>query len=402
MDRKTTQNESVKTIFERFRDRLAALQEAQFDKGEKELKALLDGEDKKTTFPVPTFALSMLIWGFILFFPLLLILDPSVPFSNTVSLRNMADFYVPLIATLVIFLANQRFLVRRCFFKKRYFLFICGNAILLVLSLLFREFASFLIDKTPEQGLIDFFASYCFSSGRGHITVWTIFTFILILTLICFLCILINLVSRQLVRSFLLRETKRASLQYELDFLRNQLSPHFLFNTLNNISALISIDPRKAEKSMTELSSLLRITLYQTTDKFIPLSEEIEILQKYANLEKLRLDDNYDFVFDINVKDLSVLVAPLLAMPILENAMKHSINPSGKSFAHISMEQNENELLFIAENSNFPRKSSSKASGLGLAVMKKRLELIYAGRYEYTSEIKDGVYRSVLKIRVCD
>ena len=87
-------------------------------------------------------------------------------------------------------------------------------------------------------------------------------------------------------------------------------------------------------------------------------------------------------------------------MPLMENAMKHCLNPDGISFAHIYIEQKNGELYFRAENSNFPRKSKSKSSGLGLATFMKRLELMYKDRYTYTTKVENGVYISELKVKL--
>jgi len=382
------------------RRRLSALQEATFEKGEKELKEILGSDEEiQDSFPVPGIFIAILIWGFIIFFPLMMVLDPSQRDSQQTNIDNLINFYCPLFAMMLVFIANQRFLVKRFFFKKKYVLYFIINFCLVGLTFSFRELIFFYTSEYAVKGFGYFVSAYAFANGREHL-LWALgsFTFFVFMTCLC--CILISVFSRQIIRSFILREKKRATLQNELDFLKQQLSPHFLFNTLNNISALIAIDPKKAEKSMNELSSLLRITLYQTTDKFIPINDEIEILKKYANLEKLRLDENYDLAFDVQIQDYTMQVAPLIAMPILENAMKHSINPNGKSFAHFSIIQDGNTLICTAENSNFPRKKSNNAGGLGLATMKKRLELIYADQYEYTAGVENGVYKSVLKIMV--
>ena len=126
----------------------------------------------------------------------------------------------------------------------------------------------------------------------------------------------------------------------------------------------------------------------------------MEILQKYADLEKLRLDESFDFVFDVKLDNPNMMIEPLLMMPLMENAMKHCVNPNGKSFAHISITQAGDVLHFHSENSNFPRKSSRKGSGLGLSTFEKRLDLIYMGAYEYSVNIVDDVYISDLIIHL--
>jgi LytS/YehU family sensor histidine kinase len=269
-----------------------------------------------------------------------------------------------------------------------------------VATLFIREIAFFVMERNPNEGVADFFSSYCFSFVKGHFGVWPVISFTFLVAFVCVLCVLYHVMFRQIVRAFILREQKRSELQYELDFLKNQLSPHFLFNTLNNISALIQIDAKRAESSMNKLSQLLRMMLYQVKDKYITLREDVDILQKYADLEKLRLDESFDFVFDVKLENPNVKIEPLLMMPLMENAMKHCVNPNGKSFAHVSITQSGNEVHFHSENSNFPRKSSRKSGGLGLSTFEKRLDLMYLDAHEYSVNIVDDIYISDLVLHL--
>lgn len=391
---------ALRAFLRRNYEHLAELQEAQFEKNERELIEIV-GDENDTQYPIPTFALMILIWLFILLFPLILLLDPTYPMTQ-VSFINLASYYLPLLATFLTFLVNQRYLVPKCFFRKRYVVFFAGNALILFISLLGREVFYFLILRKANEGIVDFFSNYCFSAGagRGHFSLWTVLVFLIALALICFVCILISMFTRQIIRAFILREKKRSTLEYELKFLKNQLSPHFLFNTLNNITSLIRIDPLLAEQSMTKLSQLIRVMLYQTGDKYISLKEDVGILEKYAELEKLRHDDSFDFRFEYELENPDCLVEPLLMMPLMENAMKHCVNPDGKSFAHIKIVQQGDKLSFVSENSNFPRKAKPNASGLGLSTFKKRLELMYSGRYRYDASVEGGMYKTELTVEL--
>ena len=400
-DKSSTINTDNYTSFiQKTRNKLAVLQEMDFERNEQRLRNLLDEDKDLIQFPIPVFVPTLFVWLFIIIFPLVLILDPSSSSSFSVNVKGMIAFYFPLLSTLFIFFLNQKFLVPSCIFKKRYAVYFIANSILLFAALFFREVAFFFIERTSNDGLVDFFKDYCFSSLKGHFGVGTVLTFVILVCLVCLLCVFYQLVVRQIVRAFILREQKRMGLQYELDFLKNQLSPHFLFNTLNNISALIQIDSKRAESSMNKLSQLLRMMLYQVKDKYIALQEDVDILQKYADLEKLRLDESFDFVFNVKLENPNVMIEPLLMMPLMENAMKHCVNPNGKSFAHITIKQAGDELRFHSENSNFPRKSGRKNGGLGLATFEKRLDLIYSGSYEYSVNIVDDIYISDLIIHL--
>lgn len=398
-----TENQPRNAIIRFFhdkRDLFESLQETSFERSEKKLIELLSSENEPINYPIPIFVPVLLIWIFMIIFPLVLILDPGNLSGNSINVREMLGFYLPLLLTLCIFQINQKILVPKLVFKKYYVRYFVLNAIFVMVALFIREVAFFFLERNSGESWDYFFSSYCFSAVKGHFSIWTVLTFVALVVLVCVICVVYQMMLRQIVKTFVRREQKRATLQYELDFLKNQLSPHFLFNTLNNISALIRIDPKMAESSMDKLSKLLRVMLYQTADQFIELQEDIDILQKYADLEKLRLDENFDFEFNVKVEDPKRKVEPLLVMPLMENAMKHCVNPSGKSFAHISIEQNGDELRFHSENSNFPRKSQRKASGLGLVTFEKRLKLLYEGRFEYTTSVKDDSYICELKIKL--
>ena len=390
---------AVTKILENQRGTFEGLQEASFMRSEKYLMDLLKEETKSSNYPIPPFVPLLLIWLFVMLFPLATFLDPAVITSPKINARGVVGFYVPLITTTLIFLINQKFLVPSCIFKKHYIPFVIHNALLVIGAIFVREVAFFLIERNPGEGITYFFTSYCFSNMKGgHFSFITVILFSILVGFVCGISVLYNIVLRHTLRAFVQREQKSMVLQYELDFLKNQLSPHFLFNTLNNISALIQFDPKRAEESMAKLSKLLRVTLYQTSDRTIPIKEEIDILRKYADLEKLRLDSSYDLQFNVELEDENFQIAPLIAMPLVENTIKHSVNPNGKSFAHISIEQKGNTAIFRTENSNFPRKKKSNEGGLGLATFKKRLDLLYNGRYEYKTETVDGTYKATLTI----
>ena len=393
-----TKKNAIYRFFQNKRSVFKSLQEMDFERNEKRLKSLLEAEDGKLNYPIPVFVPVLLIWLFVILFPLVMIIDPSYMLDNGVNMHGLIGFYVPLIMTALIFQLNQKIFVPRCIFKKHYAAYFIYNTLLVSVALFIREVSLFIVDRSPDDGIAFFFRNYCFSYAKGHFSAWTLISFILLVCFVCVICVVYHIMLRQIIKAFIQREQKRSRVQYELDFLKNQLSPHFLFNTLNNISALIPIDPKRAEKSMTQLSSLLRITLYQTSDEFIPIGEDIEILKKYAELEKLRLDESFDLKIDVQVEDPNFKIAPLIAMPLMENSIKHSIGGQGKNFAHVSIVQQGDSVLFTAENSNHPRKSKNNSGGLGLATFKKRLELTYMNKHEYTVDANEDTYKCTLRL----
>ena len=274
----TNSIENHPSFIQKTRNKLAVLQEMDFERNEQKLRNLLEEDKDLLQFPIPVFVPTLFVWLFLIIFPLVLILDPSSSSSFSVNVKGMIAFYFPLLSTLFIFFLNQKFLVSSCIFKKRYAIYFVANSILVFAALFFREVAFFFIERSSNDGFANFFKDYCFSSLKGHFGIGMVLTFVILVCLVCLLCVFYQLVVRQIVRAFILREQKSLGLQYELDFLKNQLSPHFLFNTLNNISALIQIDAKRAESSMNKLSQLLRMMLYQVKDKYITLQEDVDIL----------------------------------------------------------------------------------------------------------------------------
>ncbi len=190
--------------------------------------------------------------------------------------------------------------------------------------------------------------------------------------------------------------------QAELKNLKNQINPHFLLNTLNNIYALTAFDQEKAQQAIHELSRLLRYMLYENQTECVSLSKEADFLRSYVELMRLRLYDevdvqvNFDFPSDENIP-----IAPLIFISLVENAFKHGVSANAKSFIHISLTADSHHLHFCCENSNTPKNETDKApGGIGLKQVASRLEYSYPKCYRWVSGISsDGkTYRSVIDI----
>ena len=198
-----------------------------------------------------------------------------------------------------------------------------------------------------------------------------------------------------------IREQKQRTTEAELAWLRNQLNPHFLFNTLNNISSLTQIDADEAQNSIGELSDLLRYALYETQQKEVPLSGEIDFMKNYISLMALRCDKNVKITTHFDVPDTKQTIAPLLFLSPIENAFKHGVSSGIPSFIDISLTKNNGFLLFSCQNSNHPKGNCNRSgSGIGTENMRKRLELMYAKCYEMHQTVEQGVYKLSIKINV--
>ena len=248
MEPEKDKNSAIKRFFSKNRLSFEKLRETDFDKLEKRLLDVMEREEQ-IKFSVPSFVLPLLVITFILVFPTLFLLDPSYTSESNYNLRNLVNFYYPLFSMIAIFSLNQKILVPDCVFRKHYFLYFVYNALLIAFFSFLREVIMFLIDRTPENTWGYFFTEYCYSSIKNHFSYWTILSMFIFVCIVCLISVSYHLVFRQFLRAFMLREQSRSKVQYELDFLKSQLSPHFLFNTLNNISALIQIDSKRAENA---------------------------------------------------------------------------------------------------------------------------------------------------------
>ena len=197
-----------------------------------------------------------------------------------------------------------------------------------------------------------------------------------------------------------LLEEKQRNTEAELAWLKNQLNPHFLFNTLNNISSLTQIDADEAQNSIGELSDLLRYALYETQQKEVPLCGEIAFMENYISLMALRCDKNVKITTHFDVPDTARTIAPMLFLSPIENAFKHGVSSGKPSFIDISLTEENGFLVFSCQNSNHPKDSCDRSgSGIGIENMRKRLELMYTKRYEMSQTVEQGVYKLQIKIR---
>ena len=192
---------------------------------------------------------------------------------------------------------------------------------------------------------------------------------------------------------------QKENAEAELTWLKSQLNPHFLFNTLNNISSLTQIDPDRAQESIGQLSDLLRYALYDAQADRVPLSGEVEFMSNYVDLMALRCNEMTQVKKNFSVQG-GVFIAPLLFISLIENAFKHGVNARHPSFVDMELRtEDDGILVFRVSNSLFEKTGSDHiGSGIGLENMKRRLDLIYPGHYSYEVDTGDGIYSSQVRI----
>jgi len=178
-------------------------------------------------------------------------------------------------------------------------------------------------------------------------------------------------------------ETAKEKAEAELNFLKSQINPHFVFNSLNSVYFLIDKNNHEARSALHQFSEMLRYQLYEMNGLQVPVEKEIRYLKDYMDLQQLRRDDKYDVQFRCaeSVKDFSI--EPLLLIPLVENAFKHISHHNDKTnYVQVEMDRVNGSFRFRVRNSRDNQRSTEKQGGIGLQNVKRRLELVYPGRHE--------------------
>lgn len=187
----------------------------------------------------------------------------------------------------------------------------------------------------------------------------------------------------------------------ELNYLKSQTNPHFLFNTLNNIYSLARDKSDLAPESILRLSKILRFMLYETSGAYISIEQELKVISDYIALEQLRYDDSLRINFNYNVEDMKQALPPLLLIPLVENAFKHGVSETrDQPFVDIHLSVNGRQLAFFVKNSAeaFPGEVNAKEN-IGLSNLRRQLELLYTD-YNLSVQQSESVFTATLKINL--
>jgi sensor histidine kinase YesM len=189
----------------------------------------------------------------------------------------------------------------------------------------------------------------------------------------------------------------------ELELLKAQIHPHFLFNTLNNLFAHTLRHSDDAPQIVVKLSELLRFMIYESREEFIPLTDEIQLLNNYIDLEKLRYGKELDFSLTISGNPGEKWIRPLLLIPLLENSFKHGMSQQlNEKWITLDIQINDDRLLFNLANSKNPGSAipemNRKDGGIGLENVRRRLELLYHGEYSFTIRNEENQFRVILDL----
>lgn len=186
--------------------------------------------------------------------------------------------------------------------------------------------------------------------------------------------------------------------EQELNYLKHQIHPHFLFNTLNTIYGFALKQSLQTPEIILKLSNLLDYILYQVNKPTVSLKEETLHIKEYIELEKIRFQDTLKVEFASSEINENIQIAPMLLIPFVENAFKHGNILNGFLYVDINVKVNESQLEFFVSNTVLKGKSEKNKSGIGLENIRKRLELNYADNYQLVSKIENNRYNVKLSI----
>ena len=183
---------------------------------------------------------------------------------------------------------------------------------------------------------------------------------------------------------------------FEVKFLKSQLNPHFLFNTLNNIYSLVYLDSEKALPAIEKLSSIMRFTAYESQRDYVKLDDEIQYFKSYIELEQLRHQGGINIQMHLNVEKKDLKLPPLILSPLVENAIKHGFYDDQTPITIIL--ESEKEKLFFEVKNKMGKQKKDKIGGIGLENLKKRLQIFYPGKHIFELQEVDNNFNAKLKI----
>ncbi len=294
-------------------------------------------------------------------------------------------FYTILIMDIATVYLNLYVLIPQFLLKRKYIAYL----VLTIGSILLNSYISFYISFPWEEVGVDTdleqpYLSFIFGS----------FEVTLNMVILAMTIKLLKIFARN---QLLITNLETANLKTELTFLKNQINPHFLFNALNNIYVQTRKRPKEAPESVMLLSELLRYQLYDCSKEKVYLRNELEYIENYLALERMRRGDS-KIEMSINGSANGKMIAPFLFIPFIENAVKHGLETHKESFMKIAFDISDEQLHFEIVNPVANNPSTSKDGGIGLVNVKRRLALLYPNKHQLTIKEVDSLYKVTLKL----
>ena len=329
----------------------------------------------------PTQQLILHIAGCLVFLSLPLLFSPESLslrsyLTNPPTQRDIFAYTLVLAA----FYANFYLLIPRLYFRRRYALYILTN---LLLFLLVATLPNLLPRHLPPPHQVAVPPSFNPGPhpGQSHPIFWDISQHLFLFLLVLFLALLIKIRDR-------LKKTEAEKLHAELAYLKTQINPHFLFNTLNSIYSLALERSDRTADAIVRLSSMMRYVLLDTGREKVPLEQELSYLSDYILLQQTRFEGSSHIHFTVEGTAKGHTIVPLLLIPFIENAFKHGINPEEPSDIFITIHIHDSQLSLQTTNKKLALPQQTPHSGLGIQNTRQRLQLLYPGKF--TLDIGDG------------
>lgn len=328
--------------------------------------------------------LYLMVWMVIILVP---VLNSKMLEEVHVSLENILIAWLKIAPYLLIFIIHNSLIAPRLLLRKhRYVWYLVVN--LLTITAVFSLVAIY--EKYAPYGTEPYILN-----GKASFTDLAIYWNILLGFFMTGLNMGIKLLYRSLRDEQQMEELKRQNLQAEMDYLRYQINPHFFMNTLNNIHALIDIDTEYAKSAVIELSKMMRYVLYESGSETISLKKDIQFIENYIELMRIRYDSSIDICLDYPATiPNKVAIPPLLLIVFVENAFKHGVSYNHASFIHIRIGYRDDAVTAVISNSRH-EKSRPGTTGIGLENVKKRLALIYQDNYTLSIDDSDPAVYTV-------
>lgn len=337
----------------------------------------------------------MAAWGILFGIPFFFTGDET----ETVTIESYMRFVIVPISFMFVFYVNYFFLVPKYLFTRRLPEFFVANVLLIVFTMVAVHFLLDLLPDSPHG------PPHRKPPMRGEPPLRNIVGFFLgnavLYMLVSGLSVAIRVTRNWYRIETMRRDLEQSRVEAELQNLKSQLNPHFLFNTLNNIYCLIAFSPDRAQGVVHDLSRLLRYVLYDSNRKFVPLGKELDFIRNYVELMRIRLPEHVSLDLQISGQENEGgMIAPLLFISLIENAFKHGVSNNLPSFIRICITYDKTEVHCRIENSYFPKNGQDKSgSGIGLVNLEKRLELIYPESYSFRHEQDGDTYIADLQIQ---
>lgn len=323
-------------------------------------------------------------------------------------------YYLGNVFNAIIFYSNYLILVPRFFFKRPKYKYYLSTFILLAcLYFVSDQTNEFVFKHVPGRDNTEEIQKQNVQQnepgppnhgehlGRPPFREMHLFNYMGSALFLIFLSIGMRVLERHSQTEKLQKELEKEKLNSELAFLKNQISPHFFFNTLNNIYSLISINAEDSQKAVLKLSKLMRYLLYDSEHGDTKLSNEIDFMTNYIDLMKLRMNSKISLNVSFPEKYEDINIPPLIFIPFIENAFKHGISYREKSFIDISMTTDENSVFFRCLNSKVKTREENEPghSGIGMDNVTKRLNLLFPGKHELKINESDKEFEVLLQIK---